>query len=84
MNYSGAISRGWRVPEALFLGASDTVRCTPDSPVNYSGAALDFPEGEEFGLKSPGAPDSLVRQTRAAFGYPLLSLLNPILGLFIG
>jgi hypothetical protein len=52
--------------------------------VNYSGAALDFPEGEEFGLKSPGAPDSPVRQTRAAFGYPLLSLLNPILGLFIG
>ena len=52
--------------------------------MNYSGAALDFPEGEEFGLKSPGAPDSLVRQTRAAFGYPLLSLLNPFLGLFIG
>jgi hypothetical protein len=25
-----------------------------------------------------------LRQTRAHFGYPLLSLLNPILGLFIG
>jgi hypothetical protein len=25
-----------------------------------------------------------VRQTRAAFGYPLLFLLNPFLGLFIG
>jgi hypothetical protein len=23
----------------LFLGALDTVRCTPDSPVNYSGVA---------------------------------------------
>jgi hypothetical protein len=33
---------------------------------------------------SGGTPDSPVRQTRAAFGYPLLSLLNPILGLFIG
>jgi hypothetical protein len=33
---------------------------------------------------SGGAPDSPVRQTRAHFGYPLLSLLNPILGLFIG
>jgi hypothetical protein len=33
---------------------------------------------------SGGAPDSPVRQTRAAFGYPLLSLLNPFLGLFIG
>ena len=80
MNYSGLAvvnSRSWRVPEAPFLGA-------PDSPVNYSGAPLDFPEGEEFSVKSPGAPDSPVRQTRAHFGYPLLSLLNPILGLFIG
>jgi hypothetical protein len=60
--------------------------------VNYSGAPLDFPEGEEFSVKSPGAPDTVrwctghcpVRQTRGAFGYPLLSLLNPILGLSIG
>jgi hypothetical protein len=52
--------------------------------VNYSGAPLSFPEGEEFGLEFPGAPDSLVRQTRAAFGYLLLSWLNPFLGLFIG
>jgi hypothetical protein len=33
---------------------------------------------------SGGTPDSPVRQTRAAFGYPLLSLLNSFLGLFIG
>jgi hypothetical protein len=33
---------------------------------------------------SGGTSDSPVCQTRAAFGYPLLSLLNPILGLFIG
>jgi hypothetical protein len=84
VNYSGANSRGWRVLEPLFLGAPDTVRCTPDSPVNYSGVPLDFPEGDEFDLESPSAPDSPVRQTRGAFGYPLLSLLNPILGLFIG
>jgi hypothetical protein len=45
---------------------------------------LDFPEGEEFSVKSPGAPDNTMHQTRAQFGYPLLSLLNPILGLFIG
>jgi hypothetical protein len=32
---------------------------------------------------SHGAPDSPVRQTRAAFGCPLLSLFEPILGLFI-
>jgi hypothetical protein len=84
VNYSGAISRSWRVPEPLFPGAPDTIQCTPDSPVNYSGAPLDFPEGDEFDLESSGAPDSPVRQTRGAFGYPLLSLLNPILGLFIG
>jgi hypothetical protein len=73
----------WR-EVVIALLAHRTVWCTPDSPVNYSGAPLDFPEGEEFSVKSPGAPDSPVHQTRAAFGYPLLSLLNPILGLFIG
>jgi hypothetical protein len=31
----------------------------PNSPVNYSGAALDFPEGDEFGLESSGAPDTV-------------------------
>jgi hypothetical protein len=47
---------------------------------------LKIPEGEELGVEFPGAPDSPVRQTWAAFGYPLLSfsLLNPFLGLFIG
>jgi hypothetical protein len=85
VNYSGVNYRGWRVLEPLLLGAPDT------GPVNYSGAPLDFPEGEEFSVKSPGAPDTVrwppdspVRQTRGAFGYPLLSLLTPILGIFIG
>jgi hypothetical protein len=32
---------------------------SPDSPVNYSGAHSDFPEGEEFELKCPGAPDTV-------------------------
>ena len=31
----------------------------PDSPVNYSGAPSDFPEGEEFSFKCPGAPDTV-------------------------
>jgi hypothetical protein len=57
---------------------------TPDSPVNYSGAAPRIPEGGKFGVGLPGAPDSLVRQTRAHFGSPLLSLFEPFLGLFIG
>jgi hypothetical protein len=41
---------------------------TPDSPVNYSRVASHFPEGEEFSVESPGAPDSPVRQTRVPFG----------------
>jgi hypothetical protein len=31
----------------------------PDSSVNYSGAPLKIPEGVEFSLKSPGAPDTV-------------------------
>jgi hypothetical protein len=83
VNYSGANSRSWRVPEPLFLGAPNTIRCTLYSPVNYSEAPLDFPEGDEFDLESSGAPDT-VRQTRGALGYPFALWLNPILSLFIG
>ena len=32
---------------------------TPDSPVNYSGAAPGKPEAEEFALIHPGAPDTV-------------------------
>ena len=32
---------------------------TPDSPVNYSGAPSDFPEGSEFSFECPGAPDTV-------------------------
>jgi hypothetical protein len=84
VNYSGANSRSWRVPKPLFPGA-------PDSPVNYSGAPLDFPEGDEFDLESSGAPDT-VRWHTGQSGAPdqrclrlsLALLLNPILSLFIG
>jgi hypothetical protein len=47
---------------------------TPDSPVNYSGAAPRIPEGGKFGVGFPGAPDSPERQTRAHFGSLLLFL----------
>jgi hypothetical protein len=55
VNYSGlavANSQSWRVPETSFLRA-------PDNPVNYSGAPLDFPEGDEFELESSGALDTV-------------------------
>jgi hypothetical protein len=57
---------------------------TPESPVNYSGAALQKPEGEEFESIAPGAPDSPVRQTRVLFGFFCSFVLNPNLDLFIG
>jgi hypothetical protein len=84
VNYSGAEIRSWRVQSRSPLGHRTLSGGTPNSLVNYSEAPLRIPEGEEFGLEFPGAPDSPVRQTRAAFGYPLLFLLNPFLGLFIG
>jgi hypothetical protein len=52
---------------------------------------LEIPEGGEFALESSGAPDmsggtpdSPVRQTRGAFGWPFALLLNPTLDIFIG
>jgi hypothetical protein len=89
VNYSEANSRGWRVPEPLFPGAPDTVRCTPDSPVNYSGAPLDFPEGEEFSVKSlvhrtlsGGAPDT-IRWHTGQSGAPDQGTLWLSLALFV-
>jgi hypothetical protein len=32
---------------------------SPDSPVNYSGVPFHFPEGGEFSLECPGAPDTV-------------------------
>jgi hypothetical protein len=32
---------------------------TPDSPVNYSGAPSEFPEGSEFSVECPGAPNTV-------------------------
>ena len=42
---------------------------TPDSPVNYSGAASHFPEGGKFSFEFPGAPDT-VRWHTGQFGAP--------------
>jgi hypothetical protein len=59
--------------------------------VNYSEAPLKIPEGEEFSLESPGAPDT-VRWHTGQSGAPdqgtlwlsLALLFEPFLGLFIG
>jgi hypothetical protein len=50
--------------------------------VNYSGAPLDFPEGEEFSVKSPGAPDT-VRWHTGQSGAPDLGTLRLSHALFV-
>jgi hypothetical protein len=60
---------------------------SPDSPVNYSGAPLEFLEGSEFSVECPGAPDTVRWHTgqsgapdQGAFGLSFASLcLNPFL-----
>jgi hypothetical protein len=52
--------------------------------MNYSGVASQKPEGGMFRVGFPGAPDSPVRQTRAAFGCLLLLSFKPFLGLYFG
>jgi hypothetical protein len=91
VNFSGADSRSWRVQSCSSLEHRTLSGGAPDSPVNYIGAPLKIPEGEELGVEFPGAPDTVRWHTgqssapdQGAFGCPLLSLFEPILGLFIG
>jgi hypothetical protein len=84
VNFSGADSRSWRDQSHSPLGHRTLSGGPPDSPVNYSEVPLRIPEGEEFSLESPGAPDSPVRQTRVHSVVPCSLCLNPFLGLFIG
>jgi hypothetical protein len=59
VNFSGADSRSWRVQSRSPLEHRTLSGGAPDSLVNYSEAPLRFPEGEEFSLESPGAPDNV-------------------------
>jgi hypothetical protein len=91
VNYNGPDSRSWRVQSCSPLGHRTLSGGAPDSPVSYSEAPLRIPEGEEFSSESGGAPDTVRWHTgqsgapdQGAFGYPLLYLFEPILGLLIG
>jgi hypothetical protein len=55
---------------------------SPDGPVNYSEAPSDFPEGDEFGAKFPGTPDT-VRWHTGQSGAPDQGTLRLSLALFI-
>jgi hypothetical protein len=81
----------YRCRQPLALGAVAPLG-TPDSPVNYSGAASRISEAEQFGVELPGAPDT-VRWHTGQSGAPdqgslqvvfCYLCLNPFLGLFIG
>jgi hypothetical protein len=52
----------------------------PDSPVYYSGVALQKPKAEQFRVDLPGAPDTVrcVRPGQPSVGFAPFSL-NPIL-----
>jgi hypothetical protein len=41
------------------VGSPDTVRCTPDSPVNYSRTPLIISREQQVRLSQPGAPDTV-------------------------
>jgi hypothetical protein len=55
---------------------------TPDSPVNYSGAAPRIPEGGKFGVGFRGAPDT-VRWCTGQSGGPDQGTLRLSFALFI-
>jgi hypothetical protein len=77
-------SRCRRPLESTVALASRCSVGTPDSPVNYSGAAFQKPERGKFEVVRPWAPDIPARQTRVLFGFFCSFLLNPNLDLFIG
>jgi hypothetical protein len=54
----------------------------PDSPVNYNGVAPRIPEGGEFGVGLPGAPDT-VRWHTGQSGAPDQGSLRLSFALFI-
>jgi hypothetical protein len=69
--------------------AHRTVQCytgqsgaTPDSPVNYSGAASQIPETGKFGVGFPGAPDT-VRWHTGQSGAPDQGCLRFNFALFV-
>jgi hypothetical protein len=82
VNYSGADSRSWRVQSRSSLEHRTPSGDAPDSTVNYSEAPLKIPEGVEFSLEFPGAPDT-VRWHTGQSGAPDQGTLRLSLALFV-
>jgi hypothetical protein len=82
VNYSVADSRSWRVQSRSSLEHRTLSGGAPDSPMIYSEAPLRIPEGEEFCLESPSAPDT-VRWHTGQSGAPDQGTLRLSLALFV-
>jgi hypothetical protein len=82
VNYSGAHSRSWRVQSRSPLRHRTLSGGAPDSLLNYIEAPLKIPEGEELGLESSGAPDT-VRWHTGQSGAPDHGSLWLSLALFV-
>ena len=65
LSFFGEADR-WRFED---VGAPDTVRCTPDSPVNYSRTSPVNSRERPVSSSQPGAPDT-VRCTTGQSGAP--------------
>jgi hypothetical protein len=77
--------------ESLLRWHTGQSGATPDSPVLHRTVRwiiaewlFQKPKGGKLELIHPGAPDTLVRQTKAAFGFFCSFLFEPELVLFIG
>jgi hypothetical protein len=82
VNFSGADSRSWRVQSRSSLEHRTLSGGASDSPVIYSEAPLRIPEGEEFSMESPGAPD-IFRWHTGQSGAPDQGTLWLSLALFV-
>ena len=59
----------WPTVGPATVGSPDTVRCTPDSPVNYSRTPLIPSRERQVCLSQPGTPDTVrCTQTEHPFG----------------
>jgi hypothetical protein len=72
----------WREVAVAPLAHRTLSGATPDSPVNYSGVAPRIPEGEQFGVGVPGAPDT-VRWCTGQSGVPDQGTLRLTFALYI-
>jgi hypothetical protein len=64
------------------VGSPDTVRCTPDSPVNYSRTPLISSQEQQVRLSQPGTPDTVrCTQTELALaeqGHLFSNSISPV------